>query len=113
MELQTKYETEKKQQEIEILNAKNAKNQIIIYASVAGIILLLAVAFLAINRYRVKHRANELLEARNLEIHTQKEIIEAKNKGIMDSINYAKRIQDSLLPTEKYIQRSLERLRKK
>ncbi|MBA2613316.1 MAG: tetratricopeptide repeat protein [Bacteroidetes bacterium] len=40
----------------------------------------------------------------------QKRIIEEKNKDILDSIRYAKRIQNSLLPTEKYIERVLEKL---
>jgi len=37
----------------------------------------------------------------------QKLIIEEKQKEILDSIHYAKRIQRSLLPTEKYIAKSL------
>lgn len=42
----------------------------------------------------------------------QKQIIDEKNKDIIDSIHYARRIQNSLLPTEKYLQRNLERLNK-
>lgn len=42
----------------------------------------------------------------------QKEIIEEKNKDITASITYAKRIQESLLPTEKYIDKNLKRLKK-
>lgn len=42
----------------------------------------------------------------------QKHIIEEKNKDITDSIQYAKRIQNSLLPTEKYIDKSFKRLKK-
>ena len=38
-------------------------------------------------------------------ITEQKKIIEEKNKDITDSIHYAKRIQNSLLPTEKYVER--------
>jgi len=38
--------------------------------------------------------------------------IEEKQKEILDSIQYAKRIQISLLPTEKYIERTMTRLRK-
>ena len=42
----------------------------------------------------------------------QKEIIEEKNKDITASITYAKRIQQSLLPTEKYIDKNIKRLKK-
>lgn len=41
----------------------------------------------------------------------QKHIIEEKQKEILDSINYAQRIQRSLLPTEKYVGKSLQRLK--
>lgn len=39
-------------------------------------------------------------------------IIEEKQKEIIDSITYAKRIQQSILPSNKYIQRNLTRLKK-
>ena len=41
----------------------------------------------------------------------QKEIIEEKNKDITASITYAKRIQQSLLPTDRYIEKNMNRLR--
>jgi hypothetical protein len=37
-------------------------------------------------------------------------LVEEKQKEILDSINYAKRIQMALLPNEKYIDKSLNRL---
>lgn len=46
------------------------------------------------------------------EVLLQKEIIEEKNKDITASITYAKRIQQSLLTTEKYIEKNINRLKK-
>jgi hypothetical protein len=43
------------------------------------------------------------------EIERKKEILEDKNKEILDSIIYAKRIQQALLPTEKYIEREMKK----
>ena len=43
----------------------------------------------------------------------QKKIIEQKNKEITDSINYARKIQQSILPNEKYIEKELNKLNKK
>lgn len=40
----------------------------------------------------------------------QKKIIEQKNKEITDSINYAYKIQQSILPNERYIEREIKRL---
>ncbi len=43
----------------------------------------------------------------------QKQIIEEKNKEITDSITYAKKIQNSILPNESYISREMKRLNEK
>jgi len=40
----------------------------------------------------------EKVEERTLEIVQQKALVEEKNKDILDSINYAKRLQDAILP---------------
>lgn len=46
------------------------------------------------------------------EINEQRDIIKEKNKDIVSSIQYAQRIQNSLLPTEVYIDKTLKRLNK-
>jgi hypothetical protein len=58
---------------------------------------------------RLQHKA----ELQRREIELKKEAIEEQNKSITASINYAKRIQMSLLPTEKYIEKTLAKLRGK
>jgi serine phosphatase RsbU (regulator of sigma subunit) len=45
-----------------------------------------------------KERLEEQVEARTSEITEQKKVIEEKNKDITDSILYAKKIQDAMLP---------------
>ncbi len=45
-------------------------------------------------------------------ISNQKEQLQEKQKEILDSIHYAKRIQNALLPSEKYITRNLNELNK-
>jgi hypothetical protein len=47
------------------------------------------------------------------QIHHQKQLVEEKNEEILDSIRYAKHIQNALLPGEKYIDRILGRMRKR
>ncbi len=55
-------------------------------------------------KQKILAEQNEMLESqvieRTKEINDQKKIIEEKNKDITDSINYAQRIQRSILPTE-------------
>jgi hypothetical protein len=59
---------------------------------------------------------NSVLETkvkeRTAELEEQKDIVEEKNKEITDSIRYAKRIQSTLLPSDRYIEKSLDRLMK-
>jgi len=55
----------------------------------------------------------EIERLKNVEIKKAYTIIEEKNKDILDSIRYAKRIQTSLLPTETYIQNALYRAMQK
>jgi hypothetical protein len=53
----------------------------------------------------------EQVKERTREILAQKKVIEEKNKDIVDSILYARRIQRSLLPMEKYIEKVFRRLK--
>lgn len=124
-ELQTKYETEKKESEIKILTKENElkslrlkKNSILLY-SVSGILLLIVVLVIVIlSAYRAKNKANQLLVQKNTEILAQKEEIETQRdkieeqrdtlakqtKNITDSILYAQRIQQAVLPTAEAMQ---------
>lgn len=49
----------------------------------------------------------ETVEQRTAEIEEQKRVIEAKNQNIIESINYAKRIQESILPAAEKMQKLL------
>ncbi len=95
--IKTKYDTDKKQQEIALLKANANKDRITKISLTAGTILLIFLGFLLLNRYRLKSKTNALLEKQN-------QIISEKNKDISDSINYAKKIQDAILPDDTDIQ---------
>jgi hypothetical protein len=58
------------------------------------------------------NKLDQMVHLKTEEIRNQKAEIEEKNKDLLDSINYARRIQHSQMPTETYIQRVLRRLRK-
>ncbi len=49
------------------------------------------------------------VEERTQEIQYQKDILESKNREILDSINYAKRLQDAILPTRQVFKANLRR----
>jgi serine phosphatase RsbU (regulator of sigma subunit) len=74
----------------------------------AGVVLWLVIQG---SLFRLKKR-NERLElqvrVRTNEIHTQKDLLQLKNKEITDSINYSKRIQDAILPSKNEIYSKLK-----
>jgi serine phosphatase RsbU (regulator of sigma subunit) len=113
-DMATKYETEKKEQQIALqeteLIAKDAviKQQKIFRNALAGglgaVVLVVVVFVIA---YTEKRRANkkirdqndQILEA-NEELKVLNEAISKQNTEIIDSINYAQRIQAAMLPPE-------------
>jgi len=100
-EAATQLEQEKK----EAISAAESNKQKVIIWSVCGIlILVMAFGIFAYRSYLQKQKAN-------IEITRQKEIIEEKQKEILDSIYYARRIQHSLLTNENYIAKNLKRLK--
>ncbi len=70
---------------------------------ILGFVLVALLVVFVFRGYRQKQKANEI-------ITKQKMLVEEKQKEILDSIYYAKRIQHSLLPTEKYIAKTLKRM---
>lgn len=85
---------------LEKLKAKNAEISAANTQKAAFIVIaviLLIVSFIIFNRFRLIQKQKEIIEIKNKQTEEQKLIIEEKQKEIVDSINYAKRIQDSLL----------------
>lgn len=103
-EMQAAYDKKKaldekeREKEIAIANEQRTKQKIILYATIGGLLLVIIFSFIIFNRLRVTRK--------------QKNIIAEKQKEILDSIQYAKRIQQSLLPNETYIDKNLKRLSK-
>ncbi len=74
-----------------------------------NIVLILSLIYLYIKyrehkQIKFQEYLERLLEERTREVMQQKEIIEIKNRDITDSITYAQRIQNSILPSIKKLQ---------
>lgn len=80
------------------------------YAAVAACALLLVLLVFIFKGYRDKQKANRIITAQQRETQLQKQIVEEKQKEILDSIYYARRIQQSLLPNERTLHKLLKRL---
>ena len=118
-ELSEKYESVKNEAKINELNLiqKEKETQINrqFYLIIGGVVVLIFVGIVAFSSYRsnkMRKRINNELSEKNKLIEHQKEIVDTKNKAILDSIYYAKRIQQSLLPSTKYLERNFEKLKK-
>ena len=120
-EMNTKYTTEKKEKEIELLKKnediqklelakkKNEldRQRVVSIGVFGGFVLLMIVALLLFNRYRLKKKANEQLQSTYDLIEEKNRVIEKSNVLITDSITYAKRIQDAILPTTEDLAKAL------
>jgi tetratricopeptide (TPR) repeat protein len=98
----SKAEQEKKDM---IMGQEKRKQKTTLTFIICGLLLVFLFTIFIYRSYLQKRKAN-------IEITKQKELIEEKQKEIMDSIHYARRIQRSLLPTEKYIQKKIQQLKK-
>jgi len=106
-ELDKQYQTEKKEKDNQLLSKQLEIQQIHgkeqkLYLIIAVIIVVL-IGFLAIvlfNQNKNKHRTNLKLAVKN-------KIIEEQHKDITDSIRYAERIQQAILPPTKFWQELL------
>jgi hypothetical protein len=106
--------TELGKQKAEIKAQRN--RQLLLYG---GLGLLLILSGFIYSRYKLTTKQKEIIEQKeqetqkqNTTISLQKDILEEKQKEILDSIQYAKRIQQALITSEVYIHRHLERLNK-
>lgn len=107
-EMQEKYDSEAKQKEIELqqteidkqkAEAEHQTRQKIWFG--VGLGLALVLLFVAYRGYRQKKQANQI-------ITEQKAIVEEKNIEIKDSINYAKRIQNAIFPSNALLNNTLK-----
>jgi serine phosphatase RsbU (regulator of sigma subunit) len=113
-EMEEKYQNDKKQKEIELLNKDKAlkeegikkQKQFSIFIGVVAVLLAITGIAIFIG-LRQKHRDNLILSEKNGIIQEQKAVVEEKNKEITDSITYARRIQYALLANERTMKNNL------
>jgi serine phosphatase RsbU (regulator of sigma subunit) len=107
----------------DILYANNALNTIGNMTTYGLFLFIFSQAFVLVIRFTAAYRNAEILsieldhQNKNLEvivqqrtekINNQKEVIEKSHKEIKDSINYARRIQSAIFPSEIELERNLK-----
>ncbi len=110
---QLKYEYEKKAaadsvrvaEEKKVTQIQLKQDETQRYFLYGGLGLTIIFGLVMFNRFRVAQKQKDIINQQKTIVEHQKQFVDEKQKEIMDSIHYAKRIQQSLLPTEKYIER--------
>lgn len=113
-ELLAKFDSDKKEQEITLLQKQKQVSSWLRNSLIAGSVLLVFLALALYSRNKVKQKANVELLAINKNIEAQKQIVdeqklilEVHQKEIVDSFNYAKRIQYALLANENLLTKNI------
>ncbi len=106
--LQANHENEKKQAQIDLLTKDRElqqldlqKQKVIRNALLAGLMLILVIAFVLFRNNQIKIKANHLLTQRNEQISQQKEEIAAQRDNLEQTYNNLKNTQEQLIQSEK------------
>ena len=112
---QSKYEYEKQRaiddamhdNLMSIKQEEKEKQQIIIYAIAGGLSLLGIFLIFVVNRLQVTRKQKTQIENQKMVLEEAHEELSQKNREILDSINYAKRIQKAILPRDNLVKEHL------
>jgi serine phosphatase RsbU (regulator of sigma subunit)/TPR repeat protein len=121
-ELEAVYQNKAKQKENELLKKKGEIDQLELeyetqksYYLLFGLIAFAGIAGFAINRYYISQKRKKVIEKQKEEVEHQKEliiqqkhIVDEKNQEISDSILYAQRIQNAILPPVASLKKKLK-----
>jgi tetratricopeptide (TPR) repeat protein/serine phosphatase RsbU (regulator of sigma subunit)/DNA-binding CsgD family transcriptional regulator len=115
-EYQYEYEKKKALDNVEneklvaIEKEQKEKQQFITMATAGGLVLTGIFLLIVFNRLRVTRKQKLIIEDQKVEVEEQRDIsneqkliVEEKNKEILDSISYAKRIQEAILPPPRLV----------
>ena len=134
-EMSAKYESDRKELEIQNLNNANAlqtaelelkdseikqkqaendrqaaesrrKDQFVIGIAIV-LVLVLGLAVVAFRAFKRKQKANEIISRQKEEAELQRALLAEKNTEILDSIQYAKRLQEAILPPLRLVKKWL------
>ena len=123
------------EKQIAIEEEKNKKQRVIIFSVVIGLLLVVIFSIFILNRWRVTQRQKKIIEiqkeevdkqreladsrriiaeeqkyvieTQKTEVEKQKKLVEDHQKEIIDSITYAKRLQEAILPPLDFVKKHL------
>jgi serine phosphatase RsbU (regulator of sigma subunit) len=107
-EINTVHEVEKKESQIQLLSDAQQKQKTINYLLIGASFISLITIMILITGYRRKKRDHEIIRIQKNEVIVKSKLAEEKQQEILDSINYARRIQYSLLASTKLLDENLK-----
>lgn len=70
------------------------------YALLSGLALVMGLAGVSYRSYRIKRRDNAIITQQKQEVERQKTVVDQRNADIMQSFEYARRLQEAVLPPQ-------------
>ena len=112
---QLKYEYDKKDAILRLEDEKTnlqyteqlKRQKIILFSVLGGLLLFVSFFIVLLNRFQITRKQKRIIEMQKQDAIQQKNLVEEKNREILDSIHYAKRIQEALLREEMYLGKTL------
>lgn len=106
-----KYEWDKRESELktaqdkkDVLANEEKKRQRFVSYGIIGILLIVLVFSVSLyRRFKITQKQKRIIELKEGETRRQKHLVEEKQKEITDSITYALRLQQAILPPQEYI----------
>ena len=99
-QLETKRKADEEKKEA-AHKAELKQRAIVLYSVLAGLLIVLVFAGFVFRSLRIRNKQNKIIVA-------QKEVVEEKQREILDSIEYALRIQTAILPPTRIVKQYLE-----
>lgn len=99
-----------KDAELKVQQAQIKQSEMQSYALGGGLLLLAVGLGFSINRYRTASKQKKIIQQQKIQVDEAFAQLHQKNKEVMDSIYYARRIQRALITNEAYIKKNLSRL---
>lgn len=87
--------------EIELQNQTLEQDKIQRLFLIIGLLMVILFSIFMFNRFRITRRQKNVIVRQKKEVEHQKALVEEKNTEILDSIQYAKHLQNAILPPMK------------
>ncbi|HEY9083806.1 MAG TPA: tetratricopeptide repeat protein [Vicingaceae bacterium] len=110
------FEFEKKQaieqaeheKELAVAASEQKRQQLFLVFLAVVLLAVIIISFIIYKSLKNSNKQKQLIEQQKFEVEQQKIIVDNKNKEITDSIIYARRIQQAILPPKEVLSKNLE-----